>query len=241
MKDGKRFAAVVLAAGSGKRMGINTPKQFLEMNGKPLLYYCLKTFQESFIDEIVIVCRNEDFEYVKTDIVERYSFDKIKSIVFGGRERYHSVAAGLEALDGFDFVMIHDGARPFVSQEVLENAYQVVSKKGSAIAAVPAKDTVKIVDEDMSVSQTPNRSSVYLMQTPQTFDFDCIKNCYRELLKMEEKVISEGVVITDDAMVMEYFGNRKVYLSAGDYKNIKITTPEDLAIAAVYMEENEKC
>lgn len=237
MKDGKRLAAIVLAAGSGKRMGTNTPKQFLEIKGKPLLYYCLKIFEDSFIDEIIIVCRNDDREFVLSELVNKYSFSKVTRIVEGGKERYHSVAAGLEAVSGCDYVFVHDGARPFVSQEIIENSYSTVDEFGSAITSVPAKDTVKLATEDGYISSTPNRNSVYLMQTPQTFDFACIRDCYRKLIENEEDVHKSGIVVTDDAMVMEYFTDKKVKLSKGDYRNIKITTPEDLKIAGVYMEE----
>jgi len=237
MKNQKRMAAIVLAAGSGKRMGTNTPKQFLEIKGKPLLYYCLKKFEESFVDEIVLVCRKEDKDYILSELVNRYSFKKITSIVEGGRERYHSVAAGLEAVSDCDFVFIHDGARPFITNEIIEDAYNTVVENGSAITSVPSKDTVKLATEDGFIKSTPNRNSVYLMQTPQTFDFVAIRDCYRELIENEEEVLNAGIVVTDDAMVMEQFSDRKVRLSKGDYRNIKITTPEDLKVAEVYMEE----
>ena len=236
MRDGKKCAAIVLAAGSGKRMGTKVPKQFLELDGKPILYYCLKTFEDSFIDEIVIVCRPEDEEYVRTEIACKYSFEKITRITAGGKERYHSVAAGLEAIEECDYVFIHDGARPFVNDDILDASFRGVSEYHSAITSVPAKDTVKIADENRFVCETPKRDRVYLMQTPQTFDFDEIRQCYRMLINNEEELISKGIAITDDAMVMEYFGDRRVYLSQGDYKNIKVTTPEDIAIAKMFLE-----
>lgn len=241
MKDEKRLAAIVLAAGSGKRMGTDTPKQFLEVNEKPLLYYCIKKFNDSFVDEIIIVCRPDDKEYIKEEIVKKYSFGKVTKIVCGGKERYHSVAAGLEAIDSCDYVYIHDGARPFVTDEIIESAFETVSKNGTAITAVPSKDTVKIVDEDGFVAMTPNRNTVYLMQTPQTFDFASIRDCYRQLLKEENNIIESGIAITDDAMVMEKFGKDKVRLSKGDYRNIKITTPEDLILAKTYVEDLRLC
>ena len=241
MKNGKRIAAVVLAAGSGKRMGTNTPKQFLEVNEKPLLYYCTKKFNDSFIDEIIIVCRPDDKEYISKEIVKKFSLGKVTKIVCGGKERYHSVAAGLEAIDFCDYVLIHDGARPFVTDEIIDSAYETVSENGSAITAVPSKDTVKIVDENGFITATPNRNTVYLMQTPQTFDFLSIRNCYRQLLSQEDEIIASGVTITDDAMVMEKFGSGKVKLSSGDYRNIKITTPEDMILAKAYMEDLKLC
>lgn len=237
MRDGKKCTAVVLAAGSGKRMGTNTPKQFLEINGKPILYYCLEAFENSFIDEIVLVCRKDDKNYLLTEIVNKYSFEKVVNIVEGGKERYHSVAAGLEATGSCDFVFIHDGARPFVTKEILDSSFEAVCRYGAVVAAVPSKDTVKLADEDGFVTDTPRRDMVYCMQTPQTFDYNKIKKCYEMLMEKENEIIGMGISITDDAMVMEHFGDERVFLSKGDYRNIKITTPEDLQIARIYVEE----
>lgn len=236
MKDGKKLAAIVLAAGSGKRMGSNTPKQFLEINGKPLLYFCLKVFQDSFIDEIIIVARPSDRDYIKKDIVENFSFGKVTRIVDGGKERFHSVAAGLEAIDDCDYVFIHDGARPFVNENILEDAFETVTRTGSAITAVPSKDTVKIIGADGSVVETPDRNTLFNMQTPQTFEFELIRDCYRKLINSEKEISEKNISVTDDAMVMELFSNKKVYVSKGDYKNIKVTTPEDLIIASAYLQ-----
>lgn len=239
MKNNKRCAGVVLAAGSGKRMGSDTPKQYLSINGKPLLYYSLKGFEESFIDEIIIVTRQEDISFVKEEIVDKYSFSKVRNIVAGGRERYHSVSNGLNALcgSGVDYVFIHDGARPFVTRQILDNAFSAVSAYGAAVSGMPSKDTVKIVGSDGFVASTPNRSSVYIMQTPQVFDFAHIKKCYDELIEKEAALIDEGVAITDDAMVMEHFGNKRVYICEGDYRNIKVTTPEDIDVMGLFLEE----
>lgn len=244
MKDGKRCAAIVLAAGSGKRMGGNVPKQFISVGDKPLLYYCLRTFQDSFIDDIVVVTKPENIEYVTRDIVEEYSFDKVTAVVAGGKERYHSVAMGLEhfvnnreASAAIDYVFIHDGARPFVTLDVLENAFEGVSRYGAAVAGVPSKDTVKILDNKGFVVDTPNRECVYIMQTPQVFNCSEIAQCYSKLIEDEESIVAKGIVVTDDAMVMELFGNRRVYISQGDYRNIKVTTPEDMITAAKYLEE----
>ena len=248
MKDGKRCAAIVLAAGSGKRMGGNVPKQFMTVGDKPLLYYSLKTFQESFIDEIVVVTRQENIEYVANDIVKKYSFGKVTAVVSGGWERYHSVAIGLDTLENrdglatdndktIDYVFIHDGARPFVTSKILEDSFDAVCKYGAVVAGVPSKDTVKILDENGFVIDTPNRNCVYIMQTPQVFDFADIHKCYSKLIEGESEITAKGIVVTDDAMVMELFGSRKVFISMGDYKNIKVTTPEDMVTAQTYLEE----
>ena len=227
---------IILAGGSGKRIGGKVAKQYIEIGGKPLIYYSLKTFQESFIDEIVLVVRKGDEEYVRDDIVAKYGFNKVAAIVAGGAERYHSVAAGLEACsDDCDYVFIHDGARAFVTQQVLFDSLEAVKAYKAAVSAVPAKDTVKIANKDGFVENTPDRNSVYIMQTPQAFDFHCIQECYRRLIEQEDVLIAAGVKITDDAMVMEYFGDKKIFLSRGDYRNIKVTTPEDVEIASLYL------
>lgn len=233
MKD--KCAAVVLAGGSGKRIGGNVPKQYIEIDGRPLLYYCLKTFEESFIDEIVLVVRAGDEEYVKKEIVDKYSFKKVVRITAGGAERYHSVACGLNAINDCDYVFIHDGARAFVTEKVLMNAYEAVKKYGATVASVKSKDTVKLADKEGFVCSTPDRDSVYIMQTPQTFDFAAIKECYRKLIASEGDLLKEGVNITDDAMVMERFGSLRVFLCEGDYRNIKVTTPEDVNVAKMIL------
>lgn len=236
LKDDKRCVAVVLAAGRGKRMKSDTLKQYMLLKGKPLLYYCLKTFQDSFVDEVVLVTVPEEIEYCKKEIVEKYSFSKVSAVVAGGKERYHSVAAGLEAIDFADYVFIHDGARPFVTLEVLDSLYSDVCEFGSAICAVRVKDTIKIADNQGFAITTPNRSSLWQMQTPQTFEFPIIKEAYRNLIDSEVRILSQGIDVTDDAMVLETFTNRKIRLTEGDYHNIKITTPEDLEIGEVFLQ-----
>ncbi len=245
-----KCSAVVLAGGSGRRMGSDKAKQYMEIGGFPVLYYSLKAFQDSFIDEIVLVTGatspggsvldkpfgENEARYCQREVVERYGFDRVKAIVSGGKERYHSAAAGLKAVSGdTDYVFIHDAARPCLSREVLDRALETVIEYGTAIVSVPSKDTVKIADGDGFVKATPDRDSVYIMQTPQVFAFEPIKKAYEELLKNEEALIKEGVSITDDAMVMERFGTLRIKLSPGDYRNIKLTTPEDIGILERYL------
>ncbi len=234
MKNEKRLAAIVLAAGKGKRMGSDLPKQYLNLLGKPVLWYALKVFEDSFVDEVILVTSEEEIEYCQREIVERYDLKKVTKIVAGGKERYHSVANGLEAAD-CDYVFIHDGARPLLDEEMLSRLFSEVTQHGTAIAAMPAKDTVKIADDGGFAISTPDRSHVWQMQTPQVFSYQPIKEAYEKLLASEEELIQKGISVTDDAMVMETFGALPVKLVAGSYRNIKITTPEDLKIAEAFL------
>lgn len=235
MRDGKKCVAIVLAAGKGKRMNSDTLKQYMLLKGRPLLYYCLKTFEDSFVDEVVLVTFTEEIEYCRKEIVEKYGLSKVNKIVTGGKERYHSVAAGLNAIEDADYVFIHDGARPFVTEDILEKLFRDACEFGSAICAVRVKDTIKIADDQGFAITTPNRHSLWQMQTPQTFEFAVIKEAYRNLIDSEVRILSQGIEVTDDAMVLETFTNRKIRLTEGDYHNIKITTPEDLEIGEVFL------
>lgn len=227
-----KTAAVVLSGGSGKRMGADRPKQYLDLCGYPVIYYSLKAFEDSFIDEIVLVCAAGDEEMCQNDIEDKYGFKKIKSIVCGGRERYHSVMNGVNAVSAdADYIFIHDGARPFISRAVLEGVLEDVKKYGASIVSVPAKDTVKLADEEAFVNATPPRKSVWQMQTPQVFDAGLIRKAYGRLAEEEERLLAQGVEISDDAMIVELLTDTRVHLFKGEYTNIKITTPEDLAYA----------
>ena len=227
-----RTAAVVLAAGSGKRMNAGVKKQYMEIAGRPVLYYSLKAFEQSFIDEIVLVVSQDEIEQIKENYVNQYGFRKISQIVAGGKERYHSVACGLRAVDpDCDFVFIHDSARPMLTQEILQRVYGEVQKEEACVVGVPSKDTVKIADEQGYVSVTPNRSLVWNVQTPQVFSYPLVRGAYEELLQKEQELLAAGVQITDDAMVVERMENCAVKLVEGSYENIKITTPEDLVVA----------
>ena len=237
MDKSYRTAAVVLAAGSGKRMNAGVKKQYMEIAGKPVLYYSLKAFEESFIDEVVLVVSQDEVEQVEESYVNQYGFHKVSRIVAGGKERYHSVAGGLRAVHpDCDFVFIHDSARPMLTQEILQNVYREVQKEGACVVGVASKDTVKIADEQGYVSVTPNRSLVWNVQTPQVFSYPLVHRAYEELLQKEQELLKAGVQITDDAMVVEQLAHHKVKLVEGSYENIKITTPEDVQIAERYLQ-----
>jgi len=230
-----KTAAIVLAGGKGSRMGSDIPKQYMKVCGYPIIYYSLKVFQDSFVDEIILVCGEGDEEYCRKEIVEAYGFNKVTAIVAGGAQRYHSVANGLRAIGECDIVFIHDGARPFITEEILDRAFADTISCKATVVAVPAKDTVKIADDEGCSEYTPNRNTVWLVQTPQTFDFTQIRDAYEKCITEEETLKEKGISITDDAMVMEQFGSSKVKFVMGSYKNIKITTPEDMLVAKVYL------
>lgn len=233
----ERIAAIVLSAGKGNRMNSQVHKQYMELAGKPVIYYALQAFSESAVDEIVLVVGAGEMEFCQKEIVEKYHFTKVTHIVEGGKERYHSVYEGLKVCTDADYVMIHDGARPFVSQEVITSAMEDVKKSGANIAAVPVKDTIKQVDETGMVVDTPRRDRLWSVQTPQSFSRNLILSAYENMLKQENSAI------TDDAMVVEQYVGSNVHVIPGDYCNIKITTPEDLLVAEAFVKKyikNEK-
>lgn len=224
-----KYTAIVLAAGKGSRMNSKVQKQYMELEGFPLIYYALRVFEQSRVDEIVLVAGENERDYCRTEIVEKYQFQKVRKIVSGGSERYLSVYQGLCAAKDADIVLIHDGARPFVTIQIIERTIQAAVTYGSGIAAVPAKDTVKLVDDEQFSVQTPPRDHVWLMQTPQAF-------AYQRICKAYEIVVSQQIQnVTDDAMVLEIALHQQVKIVEGSYRNMKVTTPEDLEIAGVFV------
>lgn len=228
-----KCTAIVLAAGQGKRMNSSVQKQFLILKGKPLLYYSLACFQKSKdIEDIILVTGKECIDFCKQEIIELYGFTKVSKVVAGGKERYDSVYAGLCACEDTDYVFIHDGARPFVTEEIISRAKDAVLEFQACIVGMPSKDTVKIADADQMVKETPNRSTVWNIQTPQAFSYTLIKEAH-EIARTQNME-----AITDDAMVVETYKNAPVRLVEGAYENIKITTPEDILIAEKFLEKN---
>lgn len=230
----ERCAAIVLAAGSGKRMNSSVKKQYIEIYDHPVLYYSLRAFETFGIDEIVLVTGKDEIEYCRKEIVKRYGFANVSAIVAGGKERYHSVYEGLKAVKSCQYVFIHDGARPCINQETLNNCLKDVREYGACVAAVPVKDTIKIADKEGFAQITPERSKVWAVQTPQVFEYDLIKKAYEIMFAS-----SHELKITDDAMVVENFTDKKVKLTNGSYQNIKVTTPDDLPLAQIYLMQNE--
>ena len=163
----------------------------------------------------------------------------MKAIVAGGKERYHSVFQGLQAVGETDYVLIHDGARPFLTQEIITRCIEGAKEYKACVAGMPAKDTIKLADEDQNIDSTPERSRVWMIQTPQAFEYALIKEAYTILIEQENQGIKTSIPVTDDAMVVEYFLNQKVHLVYGSYENIKITTPEDMRIAEVFVRKQK--
>ena len=190
-------------------MGTAIQKQYLELEGKPVLYYCLHVFQESrYIDEIVLVTGEREIDYCREKIVQQYGFDKVVQIVAGGKERYESVYHGLKYVED-GIVFIHDGARPFVDEEMVERAYECVLRDQACVVGMPVKDTIKIADQNQYAVQTPDRAYVWQVQTPQVFDAKLVRAAY-------EKLIQSGwEKATDDAMVVERMTEHPVKLVFG--------------------------
>ena len=232
--NGKHITAIVLAAGKGSRMCLETPKQFLDLCGKPILYYSLKRFEESPVDEIILVTGKEDITYCKENIVEKFQLHKIRQIVEGGTQRYWSVRNGLNAIVSTDYVLIHDAARPCLTVKAIEQSIIEVIKSGACTLGVPVKDTIKVVDESCMGVATPSREYLWQVQTPQSFCYEDIMRAYH---RMEQEMDTD---ITDDTMILERYLDKKTKLILGDYHNIKVTTPEDLLIAEIFLEKIKK-
>lgn len=222
--------AIVLAAGQGKRMHSKIQKQFLEIGGKPILYYSMECFQKSpLIQDIILVTGEDMISYCQSEIVEKYGFTKVCKVTAGGKERYDSVYAGLLCCQDTDYVYIHDGARPFVTEEMIQRGYEAVKRTNACVMGMPSKDTVKLADPSGYIKETPDRKIVWNIQTPQIFSYDLIRGAYESIRKKDMSNV------TDDAMVVEQETGTKILLVEGSYQNIKITTPEDLAVAEAFL------
>lgn len=225
----EKITAIVLAAGSGSRMNTKIHKQYLMLCGKPVLYYALKAFEESAADSVVLVVGRGEISYCKTEIVGKYGFSKVRAVVEGGKERYHSVYEGLKQASGSAYALIHDGARPLVTQDIIARAIGGAKRYGACVTGMPVKDTIKIADENGVAVATPDRRTLWQIQTPQAFSYPLILEAY-------EKVIASGESgVTDDAMVLERASGRRAHIVEGSYRNIKITTQEDLPVAEAYL------
>ena len=226
-----RIGAVILAGGRGSRMHSDIQKQYMLLNGRPLISYALEAFEQSIVDVMVLVTGAGEEDYVRQEILAPLHLKKLCGIVTGGKERYHSVYEGLKAAGDCHLVFIHDGARPFVDQGILERTKEAAETYQACVAGMPVKDTIKLSDGHGTAVETPRRDLVWMVQTPQVFDCALIREAYRKLME------SDGTLaVTDDAMVLESIEGKKVRLVEGSYRNIKITTPEDLLVAEAFLQ-----
>ncbi|HOQ08116.1 MAG TPA: 2-C-methyl-D-erythritol 4-phosphate cytidylyltransferase [Clostridiales bacterium] len=218
-------AAVIAAAGRGTRMDLDINKQYIEIQGMPILAMTIGKFEDcSLIDEIIVVANKDETDYCRKNVIERFGFTKVRTVAEGGESRQRSVYNGLKQVSaGCGVVLIHDGARPFVSTESIIECIEAARSYGAACVAVPAKDTIKESDEEGFVSRTLDRSSLWQIQTPQGFEYGLIMDAH-------DRAARDVFEATDDAMLAERYGHR-VRLVMGDYSNIKVTTREDLVFA----------
>jgi len=219
------ISAVIAAAGKGSRMNMDINKQYIEIDGIPVLARTLTIFQNCrLVDEIILVVDGEDIPFCKREIVDLYELDKVKTITAGGSQRQQSVYKGLLQVDRkAELVIIHDGARPFLETEDLIEAVKAAYEHGAASLAVKVKDTIKRSDNEGMAIQTVERTNLWAVQTPQVFKLDLIMEAHR-------KAIQDGFSGTDDTVLVERM-DRRVKLVEGSYFNIKITTQEDLTLA----------
>ena len=227
-----KTAAILVAAGSSARMKSGgASKTMMEIGGEPVLSRTLRAFENAAcISKIVIVARACDF-----DAIQKASafVTKPLTITEGGKERQDSVSNGAALCGDAEYIAVHDAARPFITPEEIETVCADAEKYGAATLAVPVKDTIKVADKEGYASHTPDRSYLWMVQTPQAFSYDLVYGAYEKLFREQE-----FTGVTDDAMVVERETSQKVKLIPGSYKNIKVTTPEDLAIAELYLKEN---
>ncbi|MBD0384646.1 2-C-methyl-D-erythritol 4-phosphate cytidylyltransferase [Paenibacillus sedimenti] len=216
-----KLGVVIVAAGKGSRMRTAESKQYLKLGQKPILVHTLQLFQNIHeVDEIILVVGETDMKRCSS-YVKDYALTKVTSVQAGGAERQESVKKGLDALQpGTEWVLVHDGVRPFAAVEHVLSCFRKAQESDAAVLAVPVKDTIKIVNEAKQIKSTPDRRSLWAIQTPQAFRLSV-------LLDAHEQALNEGFLGTDDAMLVERMGTT-VHVVEGDYYNIKITTPEDL-------------
>ncbi len=224
---------LIPAAGMGRRMGASVNKQYLNLLGRPVLAHTLSIFQSHpLVSSIILISPKDEIAYCRSEILERYGFDKVRDLVAGGDQRQDSVRNGLLAANASDedSVLIHDGARPLLASRHVDALLHQTRQSGACVLAVPAKDTIIEVD-DAQITATPDRRRLWQVQTPQAFRADLI-------LKAHLRAASEGFQGTDDASLVRRLGHPVAVLE-GSYRNIKITTPEDLALARAFLELKE--
>jgi 2-C-methyl-D-erythritol 4-phosphate cytidylyltransferase len=225
-----KAVAVIVSAGKGQRFLEGKKKQFYLLADKPILAHTLGKFESCpLIRSILLVVGQEDMDYCLKEIVERYGFRKVSQIIPGGKRRQESVKNGIDALpEGTEIAVIHDGVRPFVTREMIEDSIRSAERFGAVVMAMPVKETIKMANPDGTILKTLDRETLWQIQTPQTFQANVIREAH-------QKASEEGFTGTDDASLVERLG-MKVHILPGSYTNIKITTPEDLILANLFLQ-----
>lgn len=230
-----RVIALIPAAGMGTRMNAGINKQYLKLDGMPIVARTIEVFDEApFVDDIYVITPEEEIPYCREHVVEKYAYIKVRDVVPGGKERQNSVMNGLRAIrspEADDIIIIHDGVRPFITLEIIEQSIEAARSRGGAVVAVPAKDTIKIVRDNV-IRETPARETLWQAQTPQTFRYDVVRRAH-------DQAEADGFLGTDDSSLVERIGGT-VALVMGDYRNIKITTPEDMHLAHSILDSFEE-
>lgn len=223
-------AAVIVAAGKGSRMHSEIPKQYLPLAGKPVLCYSVEMFRRVGAERIVVVVSPGEIEHCRSKILEPFGLSDVV-LTEGGKERHDSVYQGLLAAKGCDYVWIHDGARPLVTEDILQRTLKAAIAEKACVAAVPVKDTIKEADEAGFVAGTLDRSRLWAVQTPQAFAYDTIRAAHEARIRDGES----GISVTDDGMLVEHYLHLPVKLTEGSYRNLKITTEEDMILAEAFL------
>ena len=226
-----KICALIPAAGKGSRMVNSVKKPYLKLAQKPILAHTLQRFEENTaVDAIFVIVDKDDFSDCRTNVLEPYTFTKVKELIAGGETRQMSVYNGVRALsEDVDFVVVHDGVRPFVNDQIIFACLAAADAYGAAVAAVPVKDTIKIADENAFIVETPVRERLWAVQTPQVFRKSLLEEAH-------QKAHAQQLTATDDAALVEHLGF-PVKLVMGSYENLKITTPEDLRVAEVRLSD----
>lgn len=219
-----KYYAIIVGGGSGSRMKSNIPKQFMLLKGKPVLMHTIEAFHSSKFNPEIIVVLNADFHQYWKDLCREYHFTSSHQLVSGGSHRFHSVSNGLKFVNAHSIIAIHDAVRPCISKNLVELSYKHAEEFGNAVVAIKSRDSVRL--KSLYGSINIKREDIYLIQTPQVFRSEILNTAYQQEFRDE---------FTDDAAVVERSGVQ-IRLIEGDPKNIKITYPEDIRIAEVYLD-----
>jgi 2-C-methyl-D-erythritol 4-phosphate cytidylyltransferase len=226
-----KYQVMVLAAGQGKRMKAGRNKQFIELEGKPVIIHTLTVFEnDPMCEEIKLVINEKEVSLFK-ELLATYEIAKVSEMVLGGKERQDSVYNGLLRMENAEIVLVHDGARPFIRQEVIHRLVEKAKLEGAAIVGVPVKDTIKKVNSDLLIMETVERAALWMIQTPQAFQYPILQSAH-------QRAKEEQYLGTDESSLVERIGI-PVHMVEGDYENIKMTTPEDLIVANAILKKQK--